>query len=354
MFSTLFHKISAPILILIALSPNAVYSSPVNQPIQTLQNTNHIQSQAKPVAQVSDSLFIGALRKSKQETEVALKSDTFTKIPEMQKDPSLFSDNNTISMKLGKFSKKKEGFPPKGKLITNTTFEDGKLPNRPYDSAFVARIKPQLLSENGNHFMRITSNYGDNSNTPATPKYKKRVRATTYLTETTGTHMPVLTADNNRQFYSVDIRFYDNFVKGLPVNSNFMEFFQHADAEQESYGKKNGIGPAARFHRDQNKHVYFDNNYNNETKQERIDLGYFPENEWHNFAVKAIWSPRPTEGLFEVYVDGKLKAVLKGNPSNLGPLSSRLPGVKFGLYGDNATGTIDVDNFINIKLPTAP
>ncbi len=239
-----------------------------------------------------------------------------------------------------------------GQTLINTTFEDGKLPDRQYDSAFVAKVKPQLLNENGNNFMRITAQYGDNSNTVVTnPRHVKRVRSTVYLTES-GTYMPQLTNANKKQFYSVDVRFHDDpsIKSGDRVDGNFMEFFQIADGESEDYGKKNGIGPAARFSREEDGHVYFENNYDNETKQKKVDLGYFPEDEWHNFGVNAVWSNNANEAKFEIYVDGQLKTTINDLPSNLGPNSNHLPGVKFGLYGDNAIGQIDIDNFVNKQL----
>jgi len=230
-----------------------------------------------------------------------------------------------------------------GQVTLSRNFQDKVLPNRPYDSAFVAKTKPQILTENGNSFLRITGAYGDNSNVTPDAAHAKRVRSTLFMTETS-TKMPVLTDDNKTQYYSADIRFNDNLDPSTVVDNNFMELYQYADSESETYGAKNGIGPTARFSRESNGHVYFENNYANETKQKKVDLGYYAPGEFNNFGLKAVWSNDPNEALFEVYVNGELKQTLTGLPSNLGPNSNRLPGLKFGLYGDNAVGSIDLDN----------
>jgi hypothetical protein len=60
--------------------------------------------------------------------------------------------------------------------------------------------------------------------------------------------------------------------------------------------------------------------------------------------VKAVWSHDPSVGRLEFYLDGQLKHTITGRDVNLGPESNRIPEMKMGLYGDYATGIIDVDN----------
>jgi hypothetical protein len=43
-------------------------------------------------------------------------------------------------------------------------------------------------------------------------------------------------------------------------------------------------------------------------------------------------------------VNGSRRLLVTGRDSNLGPTSSRIPMFKLGMYGDYATGQLDVDN----------
>lgn len=219
-------------------------------------------------------------------------------------------------------------------------FEDEKLP--PYKS-YKMSVPPVIISEDGeNKFLRITGSKEDRDALPV-GKHLDRNRSTLDVT-IKHNQMPVINDFNKRQYYSADMRFNDISDK---ADANIMELFQWADKETESYAKKNGIGPVARF-KYTNGHVYLENYYLNETKVHWYDLGSIMQGRWHNYALRVLWTHDANEGLIEIYLDGKLKYTVSDRATNLGNHSNRLPMLKFGLYGDNATGTLDVDN-ISIK-----
>jgi Malectin domain/Polysaccharide lyase len=215
----------------------------------------------------------------------------------------------------------------------NYNFEDGVLRGDPTSM----KVPPKIITENGNKFMRITGSTGDCESIPADlcpPRNRSTVRFTSsYMS------MPILSDSNRRQTYSADIRFHGD----AGIDGSVFELFQGAPGGEGGYGNVNGTGPVVRFWR-AHGHVYFHALYANETKRDVIDLGAIRAGAWHNYRVKAVWSHNPREGRLEVYVDGKLKKTITGRDVNLGPDSNRLPMLKLGLYGDHATGSIDVDN----------
>jgi hypothetical protein len=150
--------------------------------------------------------------------------------------------------------------------------------------------------------------------------------------------MPLLTSTNMRQTYSAKLR--------TNTNTNYasiFEFFQaQAGGPDGGYGTPDGQGPAARFII-KNGRVFFETWYQNGTKVDQYDLGVSARS-WHTYMLKAVWSHDPSLGRFDVYLDGTLKKTIKGRDVNLGPKSNRLPEMKLGLYGNYATGVIDVDN----------
>jgi Polysaccharide lyase len=110
----------------------------------------------------------------------------------------------------------------------------------------------------------------------------------------------------------------------------------------ESYETQNGTGPSARF-TVRNGRTKFETRYQNDTQVDEYDLGV-SAGSWHTYTLKAVWSHSPSEGRFDIYVDGNLKRTISGRDVNMGPETNRIPMVKFGLYGDNATGVIDIDD----------
>jgi Polysaccharide lyase len=214
----------------------------------------------------------------------------------------------------------------------NYTFEDGVVRGDPTSM----KVPPKIVTENGNKYMRITGSAGDHDSIPA--KYPDKNRST--VTMTSGySSMPVLSDANRRQTYSADIRFHDD----TGSDGYVFELFQAQEGGPDGgYGTHDGQGPAARFIVKKGR-VFFETRYQNETKVDQYDLGVSATS-WHTYTLKAVWSHSASVGRFDVYVDGKLKKTITGRDVNVGPQSNRLPMMKLGLYGDYATGVIDVDN----------
>jgi hypothetical protein len=209
-------------------------------------------------------------------------------------------------------------------------FEDGAYTGVPTQM----KVLPQILEENGNKFLRITGSREDKQDIPSGES--DRSRSTIRFTAHHG-EMAVLTDANLRQTYSADLRVNTN------GKATVFELFQHADSEDDScgdepYGARNGIGPTARFKGDD-----FYNCYNNENTCDKYTVKATP-GKWHRYLVNALWSYDKNVARLEVYLDGVLIHMITGKPTNLGPNSNRIPELKLGLYGDFATGTIDLDN----------
>jgi hypothetical protein len=167
--------------------------------------------------------------------------------------------------------------------------------------------------------------------------------------------MPLITQEHMRQTYRAAIRFHDD----SGIDGSVLELFQGAPGgESGGYGSRNGTGPVVRFWRWKDQ-VTVHALYNNETQLTQVA---FPvkSGQWHTYMVKAVWSHDPREGLIEIYFDGQLKMRVTGRDVNLGPTSNRIPEMKMGLYGDDATGSIDVDNVFagptggTVPTPTSP
>jgi hypothetical protein len=150
--------------------------------------------------------------------------------------------------------------------------------------------------------------------------------------------MPSITASNMRQTYSAAIRFRRIDAKS---GMNF-ELFQNGGGS--GYGVPDGKGPVIISTRNSSGHGVFGANYANETKRTHVDIGYVAIGAWHTYTIKAVGSHDPSQGRLEFYRDGQLKGTITGRDVNLGPTSNRLPPLKLGMYGDYATGVIDMDN----------
>lgn len=214
----------------------------------------------------------------------------------------------------------------------NEDFEDGQYKG----SASSMKVPPKILTENGNKFLRITGSKSDCQAVPSS-KCPPRNRSTVTFTSHFNS-MPLLTSTNMRQTYSAKLRTDTN----TPYGSLFELFQAQEGGPDGGYGTQDGQGPAARFIV-KNGRVLFETQYQNSTKVDQYDLGVSARS-WHTYTLKAVWSHDPSLGRFDVYLDGNLKKTIKGRDVNLGPKSNRLPMMKLGLYGDYATGVIDVDN----------
>jgi hypothetical protein len=211
-------------------------------------------------------------------------------------------------------------------------FEDGQRRGH----AVPMKVPPQMLTEGGNTFMRITGSTGDCSHMPSSlcpPRNRSTVAFTSVFSQ-----MPVITSQNMRQTYRADLRFMGSTDSGV-----VFELFQGAPGGEGGYGNRNGTGPVVIFWRTRDG-VEGRANYRNETAFSNFDLGTVRAGDWHTYMVKAVWSHEPSEGLIEIYFDGHVRMRVTGRDVNLGPDSNKIPEFKIGLYGDHATGIVDVDN----------
>jgi len=216
---------------------------------------------------------------------------------------------------------------------TTITFEDGSCH---CNGATSMAVPPKILSEGGNHFLRITGSAGDDDGLPQGMVDEKN-RSTVNFTKPSYS-MPFLTAANAAQSYQAKMRFWDN----SGTDGSVFELFQDGP-EKGGYGTKDGQGPVVRFFRS-NGRVWGVANYANETKWDKFDLGTIPAGSWHTYGVHAVWSHVPSQGRIEILLDGVVRKRITGRDSNLGPTANRLPALKLGLYGAHATGKIDVDD----------
>jgi polysaccharide lyase-like protein len=221
--------------------------------------------------------------------------------------------------------------PAQAQSTVNYSFEDGLLHGTPT----AMKVPPKILTENGNHFMRITGSSSDKQSIPAS--HPARNRSTVTFTSKYSS-MPLLSSTTMRQTYSAKVRFHDNTGSDGVV----LELFQDGP-QSGGYGTPDGNGPVFICWRN-NGRVKCRANYANETKATAVDLGVMPAGTWYTFKVNAVWSHNASQGRIELYVNGSRRLLVTGRDSNLGPTSSRIPAFKLGLYGDYAVGQLDVDN----------
>jgi hypothetical protein len=214
----------------------------------------------------------------------------------------------------------------------NYTFEDGVTRGDPTQM----KVPPQILTENGNKFTRITGSRGDKESIPAS--YPDRNRS--YVAFTSHyTKMPTITDANRRQTYSARIRY------GAPMHNSGVNFELYQDGPVKGgYGTADGRGPVMQCWRGTDARFNCRAYYASGTKGETVFLGYVALGTWHTYTIKAVWSDNPSQGRLDFYFDGQLKRTLTGRPTNQSVDSNRLPMFKLGMYGDNALGHIDVDN----------
>jgi hypothetical protein len=223
--------------------------------------------------------------------------------------------------------------PVQAQTTVNYSFEDGLLRGDPT----TMKVPPKILTENGNHFMRITGSAGDKEGIPAS--HPARNRSTVEFTSH-AQDMPLFNDANRRQTYSGKLRFHENTGSDGVV----FELFQSAP-KLGGYGTRDGNGPVFICWRD-NSRLKCRANYANETKSTAVDLGSIPAGTWHTLTLNAVWSHNASQGRLELYLDGSRRLLVTGRDVNLGTTSNRLPNMKFGMYGDYAVGQLDVDNVI--------
>jgi hypothetical protein len=218
-----------------------------------------------------------------------------------------------------------------GRVTLDLDFEDGQVPTLQTSM----EVPPQILSEGGDAFLRITGSPGDRDSIPASAPDANR--STVWVTAAYY-NMPRLTDANRSQVYEADIRLWDAHGNDGAV----LEWFQDGQGD-ESYGEHNGIGPAARFLVLDGR-VIFLHCWDDERACASKDLGPVPVGDWRRYRLRAVWSDDPDEARLEVSIDGRVRYTGTGVPTNLGPGSTGLPGMKIGLYGDAAVGHVDFDN----------
>jgi polysaccharide lyase-like protein len=154
--------------------------------------------------------------------------------------------------------------------------------------------------------------------------------------------MPLITNANKRQTYSTRLRY------GTMIHNSGVNFSLYQDGPATGgYGTQDGKGPVVQGWRQASDgHFRFTVSYASGSKYDTYDVGYIALGTWHTYTVNVVWSDNASEGRFEFYVDGTRKKTVTGRGTNLSPDSNRLPMFRLGLYGDYATGTIDVDNVL--------
>jgi hypothetical protein len=228
-----------------------------------------------------------------------------------------------------------------GQTTVNYGFEDGLLRGDPTQM----KVPSKIVTESGNHFMRITGSTGDCESLPS-DKCPPRNRSTVRFT-TSDSSMPLISEATMRQTYSAKMRFKDN----TGTDGVVLELYQSAPTGSTSYGTKDGKGPVVICWRTDGR-VKCRANYANETQWDSVDLGAISAGTWHTYMVKAVWSHDPSQGRIEIYLDGTLKKKITGRDANLGSTSNRIPTMKLGLYGDNAVGVVEVDQVKAFPTPS--
>jgi hypothetical protein len=213
---------------------------------------------------------------------------------------------------------------------TTYNFEDGQLRGDPTSM----RVAPRIIQEGSNHFMRITGSRGDCESLPdalCPPRNRSTVKMTQHWHD-----MPGVTPANRTQSYRVKMR--PNVAHGV-----IFELFQGGDGGEGGYGNRNGTGPVVIFVRN-GHNIWGRANYANETQATEWNCGSVPSGSWITLGIDAVWSHDPGVGRIEAFCGGRSVRTITGRSVMLGEGSNRLPMLKVGMYGDNATGQVDVDD----------
>jgi hypothetical protein len=216
----------------------------------------------------------------------------------------------------------------------HVTFEDGQIHGHPVPM----QVKPVVLTEGANHFLRITGSVDDCSHMPdhmCPPRNRSTIAFTSQFSQ-----MPVITSSNMRQTYGVDLRYHASSPGWDGVN---VELFQGQPGGEGGYGNVNGTGPVIIMGRDGST-LWGRANYNNEQSFTNMAPTSLRAGSWIRVRIEAVWSHDPKIGQLSIYVNDARRLHVTGRDVNLGPATNKLPEFKLGLYGDHATGVLDVDN----------
>jgi Polysaccharide lyase len=216
-------------------------------------------------------------------------------------------------------------------------FEDGRMHGDPTSM----QVPPKVIGG----VLRITGSAGDKDSIPGgfPPPWNRMNRSTVAMTSHFRS-MPTVTDANDAQVYQADMRVHLPKAQGV----NIFELFQNAPGGggyNPDYGPNNlvrfKVGSVGRA----NGQLYFESRFD-DGKHDDIDL--YPlgpmGSGWRRLMIKAVWSHNPSEGRIEAYVDGRLRVTIKNRDSFHSPKATQLPMVKFGPYGIDGVGTVDVDN----------
>ena len=196
---------------------------------------------------------------------------------------------------------------------TCAPFEDGQMAGHPTRMA----VPPQIITEGGRSFMRITASSSDRQAIP--DDYEDRSRAT--VAYASG---PVNTAR---------VRFHAS-TRGI-----FFELFQRG-GRTGGYGTKDGQGPVYICWVDGGR-VGCRGNYvvGGQLKFHTVQLGSMRDGQFHTFTLRR-------NGGSELMVDGRVVHRVPAAHANLTSASHDAE-FKLGMYGDDiAGGILDVDEVI--------
>ena len=223
-------------------------------------------------------------------------------------------------------------------------WEDGKM----HGSRTSMRVPPKILEAPPTKFLRITGSATDKDSIPSgLPSPWNRMNRSLVTMTYNYRNMPKVTAANQRQTYSARIR----YVLPKAQSVNIFELFQNAPGGggyNPTHGPKNLVRFQVGSVGKANGRLYFESRFDMGTRDEikRYDLGYVPPNTWNNYMIRAVYSHDPRIGRFEGYLNGKRVVTIAGRSTFSSPRASQLPMVKFGAYGIDGVGTIDVDNVL--------
>jgi Polysaccharide lyase len=197
-------------------------------------------------------------------------------------------------------------------------------------SAFRAKVKPALLFENGNHFVRITGSPGDNFSTGG---HADRVRSEIPIGASRAAEGTIVT-------YSFSLRLGDN----PPEAAVIMQLFQDGAGPVQGYAVAgDGTGPTVWITYSANEGLKMRNYFNDERDSQEVSLGQIPPDQFVHIDMTVHWS-LTNEGWVATWVDGQLAGIMHGAPTNLSPNSHENVSMRVGTYGDGGAGSLDFDN----------
>ena len=219
----------------------------------------------------------------------------------------------------------------------NYTFDDGQVHGDPTSM----KVPPKVI----NGALRITGSASDKDNIPGgLPSPWNRMNRSTVTMTNHFRSMPQVTEANDEQVYQADVRVRLPRAQGV----NVFELFQNAPGGG-GYNPAHGPNNLVRFQVGSvgraDGNLWFESRFDQGRSDDidRYDLGPMGDG-WRRLMIKAVFSHQPSEGRIEAYVDGRLRVTIKNRDSFQSPKATQLPMVKFGPYGVDGVGTVDVDN----------